>query len=94
MVPFGCLTSEYQKTFECVYIGLNDSALFVKLCGFFFMLILAVFHSACNFLHLDVNPHQGPVVQKPFNANPRLKINRGVYFSTSKTLLIFGKILH
>ena len=35
----------------------------------------------------------GPVVQKPINANPRLKISQGVYFSTSKccSTLIFGK---
>ena len=39
---------------------------------------------------------QGPVVRKPINANPRLKINQGVYFSTPKccTTLIFCKILH
>ena len=39
---------------------------------------------------------QGPVVQKPIKANPRLKINREVYFSTSKccSILIFGKTLH
>ena len=38
----------------------------------------------------------GPVVQKPINANPRLKINQGVYFSTPKccSTLIFGKNLH
>ena len=40
--------------------------------------------------------HQGPVVQKPINANPRLKINQGVYYSTTKccSTLIFGKTLH
>ena len=34
----------------------------------------------------------GPVVQKPINANPRLKINQEVYFSTPKCCLtlIFG----
>ena len=39
---------------------------------------------------------QGPVVQKPINANPRLKINQGVYYSTTKccSTLIFGKTLH
>ena len=39
---------------------------------------------------------QGPVVQKPINANLRLKINQGVYFSTPKccSTLIFGKSLH
>ena len=39
---------------------------------------------------------QGPVVQKPINANPRLKINQGVYFCTPKCFssLIFGKSLH
>ena len=39
---------------------------------------------------------QGPVVQKPINANPRIKINQGVYFSTTKccSTLIFGKTLH
>ena len=38
----------------------------------------------------------GPVVQKPINANPRLKINQGVYFSIAKccSTLIFGKTLH
>ena len=37
----------------------------------------------------------GPVVQKPINANPRLKIFQGVYFSTPKccSTLIFGKTL-
>ena len=37
----------------------------------------------------------GLVVQKPFHANPRLKINQGVYFSTPKycSTLIFGKIV-
>ena len=40
--------------------------------------------------------HQGPVVQKPINANPRLTINQGVYFSTPKccSTLIVGKTLH
>ena len=40
--------------------------------------------------------HQGPVVQKPINANPRFKINQGVYFSIPKccSTLIFGKTLH
>ena len=39
---------------------------------------------------------QGSVVQKPINANHRLKINQGVYFSTPKccSTPIFGKILH
>ena len=34
---------------------------------------------------------QGPVVQKPINANPRLKINHEAYFSTPKccSTLIF-----
>ena len=45
---------------------------------------------------IDVAILQGPVARKPINANPRLKINQGVYFSTPKccTTLIFGKILH
>ena len=39
---------------------------------------------------------QGPVVQKPINANLRLRINQRVYFSTPKccSTLIFGKSLH
>ena len=39
---------------------------------------------------------QGLVVQKPINANPRLKINPGVYFSTPKcfSTLIFAETLH
>ena len=50
-----------------------------------------VIHSGTN----DVG-NLGPVVQKPINANPRLKINRGVYFSSPKccSTLIFGKSLH
>ena len=38
----------------------------------------------------------GPVAQNPINANPRLKINQGAYFSTPKccSTLIFGKTLH
>ena len=38
----------------------------------------------------------GPVVQKPINANPWLKINQGVYFFTPKycSTLIFAKTLH
>ena len=38
----------------------------------------------------------GPVVENPINANSRLKINEGVYFSTPKCCLtlIFCKTLH
>ena len=38
----------------------------------------------------------GPVFQKPINVNPRLKMYKGVYFSTPKccSTLIFGKTLH
>ena len=38
---------------------------------------------------------QGPVVQKPINANPRLKVNQGVYFYTLRcySTLIFDKTL-
>ena len=38
----------------------------------------------------------GPVVQKPINANLRLKINHGVYFSTTKccSTLILWKTFH
>ena len=48
-------------------------------------------HSQCWY-RVDL----GPVVQKPINANPRLKINQGVYYSTTKccSTLIFGKTLH
>ena len=37
----------------------------------------------------------GPVAQRPINANPRLKVNQAVYFSTSRccSTLIFGKTL-
>ena len=46
--------------------------------------------------NMIVKQEQGPVVQKPINANPRLKINQGVYYSTTKccSTLIFGKTLH
>ena len=45
---------------------------------------------------MKVAGHQGPVVRKPINANPRLKNYQGVCFSTLKCCitLIFGKILH
>ena len=38
----------------------------------------------------------GPVVQKLINANPRLKVNQGVYFTSPRccSTLIFGKTLH
>ena len=44
--------------------------------------------------HLKNN--QVPVVQKPINTNPRLKVNQGVYFSTPRccSTLIFGETLH
>ena len=53
-------------------------------------------------LHLSLSQQNiaatalGPVVQKPINANPRLKINQGVYLSAPKccSTLIFGKTLH
>ena len=40
--------------------------------------------------------NQGLVIQKSIKANPRLKINQGVYFSTTMccSKLIFGKSLH
>ena len=39
---------------------------------------------------------QGPVPQKPINANLRLKINQAVYFSTPKccSTQIFGRTLY
>ena len=39
---------------------------------------------------------QGPVAQKPINANPRLKVNQRVYFSTPRccSTLMFGKTIH
>ena len=44
---------------------------------------------------LDIK-YQGPVPQKPINANLRLKINQAVYFSTPKccSTQIFGRTLH
>ena len=55
-------------------------------------------HSDILFIHTiiinweKVADIQGPVVQKPIKANPRLKINQEVYFSTPKccSTLIFG----
>ena len=40
--------------------------------------------------------HLGPVVQKPINTNPKLKINQGISFSTPKcqSMQIFGRTLH
>ena len=47
-------------------------------------------------IHPSNNRALGPVVEKPINANPRLKINQGGYFSTPKCCftLIFDKPLH
>ena len=36
--------------------------------------------------------HLGPVVQKQINANPRLKINQEVYFSTYSQMLFNADI--
>ena len=38
----------------------------------------------------------GPVVQKPINTNPALKVNQGVYFFSPRgcSTLIFSKTLH
>ena len=38
----------------------------------------------------------GPVAQQPINANPRLKLNQRVYFSTPRccSTLIFSKTIH
>ena len=52
-------------------------------------------HIIISFSSPDVC-YLGPVVQKPINANPRLKVNQGVYFYTLRccSTLILGKILH
>ena len=49
-----------------------------------------------QYLGAKKNYNQGPVVQKPINANPRLKVNQGVYFYTPRccSTLILGKTLH
>ena len=46
--------------------------------------------------HTSANVVLGPVVQKRINANPRLKVNQGVYFSPPKccSALVLGKTLH
>ena len=38
----------------------------------------------------------GPGAKKPINANPRLKVNQGVYFFTPRccSTLLFGKSLY
>jgi len=42
----------------------------------------------CRVLRLlRVNKHQGRVVRKPFNANPGLKVNGGINFSSAKISL-------
>ena len=52
--------------------------------------------TCCTRLATMLHDTLGPVVQKPINANPRLKINQGVYFSATKcrSKLIFGKTIH
>ena len=56
----------------------------------------ATLKSICQLLCMELSHSLGPVVQKPINVNPRLKINQGVYFSTPKccSTLIFDKYLH
>ena len=56
------------------------------------VLIVMLLQFISNILPIDV----GLVVQKLINANPRLKVNQGVYFSTPSCCLtlIFGKTLH
>ena len=56
----------------------------------------AVFSLGRHFTLMVPLSTQGPVVQKPINANPRLKINQEVYFSTPKccSTLIFSRTLH
>ena len=48
------------------------------------------------FVHRLNNLGLGPVVQKPTNASPRLKIYQGVYVSSPKcgSTLIYGKTFH
>ena len=48
-----------------------------------------------KFTGLSRNGPQGLVVRKPINANPRLKINQGVYFFIPKrfSMLMFCKLL-
>ena len=50
----------------------------------------------CTPLSPITTTNQSPVVQKPINANPRLKVNQGVYFYALRccSTLIFGKTLH
>ena len=61
--------------------------------------------STCSVLYtaraLSINSfpthsHQGLVVQKPVNINPRLKVNQGVYFFNRRccSTMIFSKTLH
>ena len=49
----------------------------------------------CEWVKISLD-QLGPVVQKPINANPTLKINQGVHFSSPKccSTLIFGKTVH
>ena len=52
------------------------------------MAILQMTMNALKFIHLR------PVAQNTINANPRLKVYQGVYFSTPKcSTLKFGKTL-
>ena len=44
-------------------------------------------------MHQTVYNTQGPVVQKPINANPRLKINHEVYFEIYPQTLFNAFIL-
>ena len=57
--------------------------------------VARIHRTAANQFARDLVNVQGPVVQKPINANPRIKINQGLYFFTPKcgSTLIFDKTL-
>ena len=52
--------------------------------------------ACCQIKSFPTHSHQGPVVQKPININPRLKVNQGVYFFNPRccSMLTFSKMLH
>ena len=91
--PKGSKKSHGENDLKKLNHSTKLSNFFTKNC---FQGLIPLFKFFKNEILAQVTPLQGPVVRKPINANPRLKINQGVYFSTPKccTTLIFGKILH
>ena len=74
-------------------LGLKHAIALMKLTG----TVCSLFYMATGTCSkVKCGNKQGPVPQKPINANLRLKTNQAFYFSTAKccSTQIFGRTLH